>query len=67
MPGARRPAEVTGSFGVRRLDDMLVRSGEKVLEGGLILKEPKKAELADDPIPAELITQLTKHREVQKS
>lgn len=42
-----------------------LRSGEVVVEGGLILKEPKGKSRRTIPIPKELVTVLQAHREVQ--
>jgi integrase len=42
-----------------------MRSGEHVVEGGLILKEPKGKSKRTIPIPVELVDALKAHREVQ--
>lgn len=42
-----------------------LRSGEVVVEGGLILKEPKGKSKRTIPIPKELVDALQSHREVQ--
>ncbi len=42
-----------------------LRSGEQVVDGGLILKEPKGKSRRTVPIPAELVAALVAHKEVQ--
>ncbi|WP_319460054.1 site-specific integrase [Micromonospora sp. RTP1Z1] len=42
-----------------------LRSGEHQLDGGLILKAPKGSGKATVPIPAELVAELRRHKEVQ--
>jgi integrase len=42
-----------------------LRSGEQVVHGGLILKEPKGKSKRTIPIPAELVAALVAHKEVQ--
>ena len=43
-----------------------LRTGEVQLDGGLILKSPKGSGKATIPIPAELVAELRRHREVQE-
>ena len=42
-----------------------LRSGETVVKGGLILKEPKGRSKREIPLPPELVEALRAHREVQ--
>jgi len=44
---------------------MQVRQGETLLDGGLILKEPKGKSKRVIPLPAELVEALKRHREIQ--
>jgi integrase len=59
-----------GSCGKRRGGNcparvLPLRSGEQVVHGGLILKEPKGKSKRTIPIPAELVAALVAHKEVQ--
>jgi integrase len=59
-----------GTCGKRRAGNcpqriLPMRSGELIVDGGLVLKEPKGKSRRTVPIPAELVAALRQHREVQ--
>ena len=56
--GKRRPGNCPARV-------MQLRSGEEVVVGGLVLKEPKGKSKRTVPIPTELVAALRVHREVQ--
>ncbi|MFY1673617.1 tyrosine-type recombinase/integrase [Plantactinospora sp. WMMB334] len=43
-----------------------LRSGEQIVDGGLILKEPKGKSKRTVPLPQELVDALRRHREIQE-